>query len=191
MLFEGPAVFYNIHILPLFAIGGVVLLQPLEPKLDRQTQAWLLMLASIVLSIFVIISQERVGSVGSRLSLEDKMAINSLLDPLRSKTAPPLILTDQPAYNALAHNEAVRLMTNHLLLFGEENKPLADILREKRVNYLLLYSTVLWQSPFRQIADSLTTLVGVQVGTLTDQARTYDEPDWRNLDTLRLYRTSW
>ncbi len=128
------------------------------------------------------------GAVGARLVRGNDSAIHSLIDPIASPAHPPLVLTDEPAIDEIAADSGVRLMTNHLLLFGGENRPLAEILLEHQVNYLLLYSTTRWHSPFRAIADSLFTLVSTRTGTLTDQARTYDEPDWNEIDTLRLYK---
>ena len=128
------------------------------------------------------------GTIGERLVNGNKAAIGSLIEPITSLTQPPLILTDEPAEHKIAGEPNARLMTNHLLLFGEENKPLPDILREQPVDYLLLYSGAHWRSPFRPIADSLYTLSGERVGTFTDLGRTYDAPHWNEFDTLRLYK---
>lgn len=182
-LFCGPAVFYNIYVLPALAICGAVLLAPLA-----QSVAKVLVSLLIVAAIIASTSQERFGHVGERLVTENERAIHALIDPISSELHPPLVLTDEPAINELAADPTVRLMTNHLLLFGSENRPLPDILHEYHVKYLLLYSTVRWHSPVRQIADSLYTFVGERTGTLTDQARSYDDPAWNDTDTLRLYR---
>jgi len=182
-LFGGPAVFYNVHVLPVAAVCAAVLmghhLQPL---------ARVFVPLFIAIAVFTIVSQERLGAVGERLVIGNRFAVHSLIDPISSLTHPPLILTDEPAINEIAADPNVRLMTNHLLLFGSENKPLPEILRKYRVDYLLLYSTVRWQSPFKHIADSLFTLVGERTGLLTDQARSYDNPAWNEIDTLRLYK---
>ena len=189
MLAEGPAVFYNIHILPLLAITAAILLSEVVNRhaTSRRFQ-WSLALGAIILTTSTILHQESLGRAGLRFTSDNNIAIHALIQPVVSAQRPPLILTDQPALNHIAGMEGVRLMTNHLLLFGEENKPLPDILLEKGVDYLLLYSTAKWQSPFRHIADSLYTLVGQQTGTLTDQARSYDKPMWNEIDTLRLYK---
>jgi hypothetical protein len=129
------------------------------------------------------------GTIGKRLTEENQQAVKRLVAPIADDN--PLILTDQPAMNQIAGWNGIRLMTNHLLLFGAENKPLPEILREHGVRYLLLYSTSRWQSPFRPIADSLYVLIGEERGMLTDQARTYTEPEWQHLDTLRLYQARW
>jgi hypothetical protein len=188
MLFGGPAVFYNIHVLPIAAVCCAVLIAPVF-----QTEPWrnvvgALVPVLIVVAVFVIVSQERIGSVGQRLVSGNKKAIRSLIDPVASQINPPLVLTDEPAENRLAGMTNVRLMTNHLLLFGDEDKPLPDILREHHVDYLLLYSGTHWRSPFRRIADSLYAFSGERVGTFTDLGRTYDVPHWNEFDTLRLYK---
>jgi len=187
-LFEGPAVFYNIHVMPVAAVCAAVLLLPLFDSIKTNFAEWAFVLILIGITVFTSSSQERRGSVGKQMVKENHNAIHSLIDPIMDNRVPPLILTDQPGLNEIAGKTGARLMTNHLLLFGEENKPLSDILRENGVNYLLLYSTYRWQSPFRQIADSLYGLVGERTGILTDQARTYDEPNLEKMDTLRLYR---
>jgi hypothetical protein len=74
------------------------------------------------------------------------------------------------------------------LLFGAENKSPAELLREHNVQYLLLYSTVRWQSQLRPIADSCYTVIEKRTGHLTDQARTYSDPRWDEIDTVRLYQ---
>ncbi|HET6401621.1 MAG TPA: hypothetical protein VFH95_09505 [Candidatus Kapabacteria bacterium] len=182
-LFGGPAVFYNIYILPVAAVCGAVLIAPLV-----QNRSYVLIPLLIIAAGFTIISQEQFGAVGERLVMANQRAIRALVGPISSATHPPLVLTDEPAINEIAADPNVRLMTNHLLLFGSENKPLPEILREYHVDYLLLYSTVRWHSPFRHIADSLYSLASERTGTLTDQARSYDDPAWNEIDTLRLYK---
>ena len=188
MLFGGPAVFYNIHVLPVAAVCSAILIAPALQFLPTRNLGAIVPIL-IVIVVFIIVSQERRGNVGKRLVTENQSAIATLIDPITSQENPPLILTDEPAEHVLAGLPNVRLMTNHLLLFGEENKPLPDIFREQHVDYLLLYSGAHWQSPFRPIADSLYDFVGERVGTFTDLGRTYDAPHWNEFDTLRLYKT--
>ena len=186
-LFGGPAVFYNIHVLPVMGVCCAVLLAPIFQQ-ERVEKAGAIVPLLIIFAVFVIVSQERRGTVGARLVSGNKMAVAALSDPIASGGTSPLIFTDEPAENAIAGHPGVRLMTNHLLLFGDENKPLPDILREQHVDYLLLYSGAHWRSPFRSIADSLYTYIGERAGTFTDLGRTYDDPDWNEFDTLRLYK---
>jgi hypothetical protein len=186
-LFGGPAVFYNIHVLPVMAVCCAVLLAPVFQH-ERVENARAIVPILIMVVVFVIVSQERRGKVGERLVSGNKSAIAALIDPVAFAEKPPLILTDEPAENAIAGHPDVRLMTKHLLLFGDENKPMPDILQEQYVDYLLLYSGAHWRSPFRTIADSLYTCIGEHVGTFTDLGRTYDDPHWNEFDTLRLYK---
>jgi hypothetical protein len=188
ILFGGPAVFYNIHVLPVIAVMAAVLIAPLFGEVRSRTIQGGLIPLLIVIAVFVVVSQEKLGSVGKRLVMGNRQGIGTLIDPIKSTTNPPMILTDEPAENVIAGKSEVRLMTNHLLLFGDENKPTADILREHHVEYLLLYSGAHWRSPFRHIADSLYVLAGERVGNFTDLGRTYDDPRWNELDTLRLYK---
>jgi hypothetical protein len=187
MLFGGPAVFYNIHVLPTAAVCCAVLLTPALQFLPARNIGALAPLLVLVV-VFVVVFQEQKGAVGERLVNGNKAAIASLIEPIASLAYPPLILTDEPAEHIIAGEPNVRLMTNHLLLFGEEGKSLPDIFREHHVDYLLLYSGAHWRSPFRQIADSLYTFSGQRVGTFTDLGRTYDAPHWNEFDTLRLYK---
>ncbi len=186
-LFGGPAVFYNIHVLPVAAVAGAILIEPAFSQPASRATTWGCTVLFIVLTIMAVLRQERFGAVGARLVRENDAAIHALVDPVASIQHPPLVLTDEPAIDAIAGMNGVRLMTNHLLLFGDENKALPEILRGKNVNYLLLYSTSRWTSPFRRLADSLYTMIAFRVGRLTDQARSYDEPHWNEMDTLRLY----
>lgn len=188
-LFGGPAVFYNIYILPIIAVSAAVLLSPIFTQRKHSQMIQLVVIGLVLVSSgYTIASQERLGRVGSRLVAENHVAIHSLIDPIANIENPPIVLTDEPALNEISGDPGVRLMTNHLLLFGDENLSLPSILRKHHVNYLLLYSTVRWHSPFRAIADSLYGLVGMQTGCLTDQARSYDDPHWNESDTLRLYK---
>jgi hypothetical protein len=188
MLFGGPAVFYNIYVLPIAAVCCAVLLAPVLQHSPLKNVGALVPIL-MVIAAFVIVSQERRGTVGERLVTGNREAIATLIAPIASQDNPPLILTDEPAEHVISGEPNVRLMTNHLLLFGDEDKPLPDIFRERHVDYLLLYSGAHWRSPFRGIADSLYDVVGERVGTFTDLGRTYDEPHWNEFDTLRLYKT--
>ncbi len=188
MLFGGPAVFYNIYVLPTMATCVAVLLaSTFQIRPVRNAGAIIPIL--IVAAVFSIVSQEERGAVGEQLIHGNNAAIASLMNPINSQTHSPLILTDEPGEDVISGEHNVRLMTNHLLLFGEENKSLPDIFREQHVEYLLLYSGAHWRSPFRHIADSLYDVEGERVGTFTDLGRTYDEPHWNEFDTLRLYKT--
>jgi len=198
MLAEGPAVFYNIHALPVLAVATAILLErPLTEFLhlrfaSMHMTSFIIAIVAIGFTVVTMYSQEQRGHIGQQLTRANDAAIQSLIHPVESLDKPPLILTDQAALNAIADRASagysVRLMTNHLLLFGGEDKPLSEILREKGVDYILLYATPHWRSPFCPIADSLYTLVGGRTGTLTDLGRTYDEPAWNEIDTLRLYK---
>jgi hypothetical protein len=187
MLFGGPAVFYNIHVMPVAAVCCSVLLAPAFQLLPERSMGAVVPIL-IVIAVFVIVSQEQRGTVGERLVNGNEQAIAPLITPIASRDSPPLILTDEPAEHVIAGEPNVRLMTNHLLLFGDENKPLPDIFRAQHVDYLLLYSGAHWRSPFRHIADSLYAFSGERVGTFTDLGRTYDAPHWNEFDTLRLYK---
>ncbi len=187
-LFGGPAVFYNIHVMPVAAVCGAILLAPALQDHALRGIRGILVPCLILAAVFAIITQETHGRVGERLVSGNDLAIRSLIAPIASQAQPPLLLCDEPAEHVIASAQGIRLMTNHLLLFGEENKPLPDILRAHRVDYLLLYTGSHWRSPFRGIADSLYTLAGERVGTFTDLGRTYDAPHWNEFDTLRLYK---
>ena len=188
MLFGGPAVFYNIYVLPTAAVCAALLLSPVV-EMFQSKNAGAIVPILIIIVVFVIVSQEQFGAVGKRLVTGNIQAIEVLIHPIASQKNPPLILTDEPAENQVAGYANVRLMTNHLLLFGDENKPLPETLVEHHVDYLLLYSGAHWRSPFRQIADSLYSFCGERVGTFTDLGRSYDNPHWNEFDTLRLYKT--
>jgi hypothetical protein len=180
--FEGPAVFYNIHVLPVLAVSSVVLIATLN------AQSWRIATTvfAIVVSIVAITRQEHRGKVGSQLTHENSLA--SFISPALGSR----IMVDEPALNEVAYLEHtpahIQLATKHFLLFGGEQKAPSDILRDNNVNYLLLYSTVRYQSQLRAIADSFYAIVARRTGHLTDQARSYDDPNWGEFDTMRLYK---
>jgi hypothetical protein len=181
MFFEGPAVFYEIHAAPVFTILAAVLLAPsIRLKLP-------IALLSLALAGLAFYTQLGFGAAGETLSRNNEQAIRSLIAPLASAKE-PIVLADQPAWNIVASSTGVRLMTTHLLLFGGEPRPLAEILRLHNVQYLVLYSTTHFQSPFRSIADSLYEQIGIRTGMLTDESKAYDESLWRVPDTVRLYK---
>jgi hypothetical protein len=180
---EGPAVFYNIHVLPTFAVMAGVLFGVAFP--DMRWRFVLLVLATI-LSALTIANQQRRGKTGIKLTSENNLA--SFLEPAFGKR----VMVDEPALNESAYLERtsahLKLATKHFLLFGAEKKSASEILREHDVDYLLLYSTIRYQSQVRPIADSLYTVIAERTGHFTDQARSYDDPHWNELDTVRLYK---
>ncbi len=192
MAFEGPAVFYNMHMLPVFTVVAIVLIASLWSRQATTKFRALLPLLSIGIGVVLVLvampSEMKLAQAARTISDGNHRAVASLLGTIPVGVERPLVLTDEPAYDLLVANPRFALMTKHLFLFGGENKTLADILREHRVGYLLLYSTSRWQSPLRPIADSLYMLIGEERGVLTDQARGYDRPMFETLDTLRLYQ---
>jgi hypothetical protein len=146
------------------------------------------MIGAIAVSIVTFIAQERHGNTGARLVAENKLA--TFVTPAFGST----IMADEPALNELAYLERspanIQLATKHFMLFGAERKSPSEILREHDVKYLLLYSTVRYQSQLQPIADSFYTKIDERVGFFTDQARSYDDTHWgaMSYDTLRLYR---
>ena len=114
------------------------------------------------------------------------MALHSILGTIHESK--PVVLTDEAAYHLLANDTSIRLMTSHLLLFGSSNKPIPTILTESGVTYMLLYSAYGWQSMFQPLARTRGTLLAERTGWMTDLSRSPAEPNWQNLDTLRLYR---
>lgn len=192
MAFEGPAVFYNLHALPVFTVCGAIALTIVWQVLPKAAGNALLPIVALAIAIYTAATslpmERHRASVGEAITEGNRTAIAALLGPITaSDSSRPIVLTDEPGYDAIMANPHFRLMTKHLLLFGGEEKPLAEILHEHHVQYLMLYSTWRWQSPVRPVADSLYTLIGEQRGMLTDQARGYDNPDNAHEDTLRLY----
>jgi hypothetical protein len=185
MLFEGPAVFYEIHAAPVFAVAAAIGLQ------RARRIPVVLTVAALVLAAGSMYAQRDVGEAGRELTEHNRTAVRSLLRTASTATPGATVLADQPAWDLTASTPGVHLMTSHLLLFGGEPRPVPEILRVHNVQYLLLYSTRQFQSPFRHIADSLYQLQDMQTGTLTDEARTYDRSTWRSPDTVRLYRARW
>ncbi|MDP4199432.1 MAG: hypothetical protein Q8922_09890 [Bacteroidota bacterium] len=184
--FEGPAVFYNIHILPVVAVCCAVTLGPL---LQMRLTPILATIGMVAIAVLTIMRQESYGRVAQKITREN--SLESFLESAHDS----FILVDEPALNEVAYYERshagsnLHLMTKHFLLFGAENRSPAEILRDHNVRYLLLYSTVRWQSQLRPIADSFYTVIGERTGHLTDQARSYCDPRWDDIDTLRLYQS--
>jgi hypothetical protein len=200
MLFEGPAVFYEIHAAPVFAILAAIGLGSIstyrqgsafrtDSKVGARTRS-AIAVAAVVFAALSMYAQRRAGAAGQVLFNNNRSGIADLLSHI-DRAGLPIILADQPAWNILGSTAGVRLMTSHLLLFGGEQRSVPDILRVHSVQYLALYSTSHFQSPFRNIADSLYDVVDTRIGMLTDEARGYDPTDWTSPDTLRLYRSRW
>jgi hypothetical protein len=187
-LFGGPAVFYNIYVMPVMALCAAIFIRPIFSHTIISVPAILLIVLTVVIASFAFIQQERYGNVGTELCQGNDNAVRSILASVESSEKSPLILTDEPGENELSGNRNVRLMTNHFLLFGEGNKSTEQILRENHVEYLLLYSCGAWHSPFQQLADSLYTKLDERMGMFNDLGRSYNDPRWELRDTLRLYR---
>jgi hypothetical protein len=184
MLFEGPAVFYEIHASPALVLITAIGLSHLEAN------RVLISTVAIGVAATSMYAQRGYGEAGRILSLNNQGAVRSMLARVRSEDR-PIVLADQPAWNIVASTPGVQLMTSHLLLFGGEPRPVAEILRAHNVQYLVLYSTKQFQSPFRPIADSLYQPVDMRVGDVTDEAKGYDAASWQVPDTVRLYRAKW
>lgn len=185
MLFEGPAVFYEIHAAPVFAIAAAIGLH----RLARYPAA--LAILALALAAGSMYAQRTAGEAGRELTQHNRVAVAAMLDRVAIETPGATVLADQPAWDLTASAHRVHLMTSHLLLFGGEPRPVPEILRVHNIQYLLLYSTRQFQSPFKVIADSLYQLESMQTGMLTDEARSYDPSTWTMPDTVRLYRARW
>lgn len=181
--FEGPAVFYNIHILPVLAVTCAVLLTTMQA--NPRTWIYGFLLSAMVVTTVTIINQERRGQTAARLVTEN--SLSSFVAPAYGER----LLADEPALAEMTYLECtskLSLATKHFLLFGSENKSPSHILKEHDVRYLLLYSTIRYQSQLRPVADSFYRVIAQRTGHLTDQARSYDDPQWEQVDTVRLYK---
>ncbi|MEO8872579.1 MAG: hypothetical protein ABI444_07890 [Candidatus Kapaibacterium sp.] len=191
MLFEGPAVFYLIHLLPWLAIAAVLLA---ERAVRRFINGKARRVVIIVASLFVVCAitnafyhAEMFGNVGATLTQAHSAAVSELLAKTYTLGKKPLIATAQQGVNYVDRDTNVRLMTYHFLLFGLENVSPIEVIDSEHVDYLLTY-TGRPDDAMQSAADSYGTLVATSIGHYTDLYRDYFAPNWTHLDTLRLYR---
>ncbi|MFI5201956.1 MAG: hypothetical protein ACHQNE_06185 [Candidatus Kapaibacterium sp.] len=201
LLFQSPALYYYIEVLPLFILA-IVLSISVRWKPNRAASI-AIMLASILLFYFGFRDTIRAGVLARILDQDNHAGLATSLDSIRQKSknqyySKPLVLAQNPAIAWLEHEPSVRLMTAHLIGFPVSNTPVPATLGRLGVNYMLLYAAhdgtnySTEYNTLRPIADSLGTIVFQKTGVMFDVHRDYFAGktlnDTTSKDTLILYK---
>jgi hypothetical protein len=199
LLFESPALYYYIQVLPLFVVvASMVISRWWKPTMVAST---IVAGVCILFSFFAVMDTIRAERTALVIDRDNHSALTEALDSIRSNTSfagPPLVLAQNPAIAMLEHDKSVRLMTAHIESFPTSSDPIASVLQRLRLNYLVLYAAHDGSSysadyhVLRPIADSLGTVIFRKLGILLDVDRDYFSPNAFNeegsRDTLILYK---
>jgi hypothetical protein len=199
LLFESPALYYYVQVLPLFIIA---LISGISRKwMVNPITISVLVGISIALCSFGILDSIHATCSAWKIENGNHRVLAEAIDSIRSDTkssVPPIVLAQNPAIAMLEHDKNVRLMTAHLISFPVSNEPIANVLQKLHVQYILLYAAhdgSVYSADYhalRPIADSEGTIIFRKPGMLFDVDRDYFSVsalrDESSHDTLILYK---
>ena len=201
LLFESPALYYYVQVVPLFIVALVVGISR-RWKLAPATLS-IVVGISMALCGFGIIDSIRAERAAHAIENGNCLALSEALDSIRSNTHSsdaPIVLAQNPAIAILEHDKNIRLMTAHLVSFPITNEPIVNVLEKLHAQYILLYAAhdgSVYSADYhvlRPIADSIGTIMFRKTGMLFDVHRDYFvEPAFSkdsSQDTLLLYKLS-
>ncbi len=197
LLFQSPALYYYIHVLPLLIVALVVRIAPRIKAGISSTIAVLVF--GVLISIASVADSLHIRRVAGAIAHDNHHELDGAVTAMRldSPNPVPLVLAQNPAIAYLEQRTDLRLMTAHIVSFPTSNSPLAASLQNLGVDYLLLYAShsgIIYSEDYatlRPIADSIGTLIWKNPGVLFDVNRNYfDSRTLESLpkDTLLLYR---
>ena len=197
LLFESPALYYYVQVLPIFLIAMAFVVSN-RLKIQRNAIAIIILCAG-VLSYFGIADVLRASATAKNISKDNGSALQTAVEEIESENGNkdrPIVLAQNPAIAVLEYDSRVRLMTAHLVSFPISNEPLAATLQKLKVQYLLLYAphdSSIYSDDYavlRPLADSIGTVVFRDTGILFDVHRDYFMPQSfaGTPDTLILYK---
>ena len=196
LLFQSPALYYYIHVLPLFIVALVVYL---APKIETNKQLFAtIAVFSFILSIASVADSIQAGKVSQTITHANRQALLGILDTIdtTSTRSHPIVLAQNPAISFLEQRSDVRLMTAHIVSFPLSGNPLAISIQKLGVKYILLYASHTGKvysddyATLRPLADSIGRLVRKSTGTYFDDYRNYFSAQSLQAlpnDTLLLY----
>jgi hypothetical protein len=199
LLFESPALYYYVQILPLFIVALMIGIAQ-RWRVNRVTVSMLVGVSTILCS-FGVLDSIYASRSASMIENGNYNALAEEMDLIQSGTTssePPIVLAQNPAIAMIEHDKNVRLMTAQLVSFPVSNEPIANVLQKLHVQYILLYSAhdnSVYSADYhalRPIADSVGTIIFRKPGILFDVDRDYFSAtallDERSRDTLILYK---
>lgn len=192
LLFESPAVYYYMQVLPLFLAALVASIWPSVGDKGR----WPSVVVAVVAAYFAVTDSQSAYRVGNRLDRDNHAALGELrrkidYSPIQHT---PVVLAQNPAIAELNKYTATRLMTPHLLSFPTSDAPLVEQLSAIGVDFVVLYSLpggANYSQEYGALQQALATnglLTAQWTGTLFDVGRDYFGANSVRFDTLSLYR---
>jgi hypothetical protein len=199
LLFQSPALYYYIQVLPIFIVALVIgISKRWKPGIVSFSIVGII---AVMLCGFGTMDSMRAERTARAIKRGSHRALVEAIDLIRADDnsgAPPIVLAQNPAIAMLEHDKSIRLMTAHVVSFPTSSEPIADVLQRLHVKYILLYAAHDGSDysadyhALRPIADSLGTLDFSKPGSLFDVHRDYFTPDTlredRSFDTLILYK---
>lgn len=182
-IFQGPALFYAIYVLPILGILVVITLsRKLSFSLQSRFSVWFFVIGGIAMAAFHINHLEAHAKAELPAFVNNRAAVKALIAPIRSKEHPPKVLAEIATLQYLMDQKDVRLMTHHFLWLATSDRTPVQVLRDSHVDYILRYSNSPIVTPdllqdFKPIAE--------RTGQFLENSYKNANP---NCDTLRLYR---
>jgi hypothetical protein len=184
---------YLIYILPVLSLGAALALKHLARE---DVRTWGIAAVSIMLGIFAFRDIPGRHGKGYHLMTANALAIGAALGAIEQSDSGihPLVLAFNPAVHEVLRDTSVRLMTTQFIEYPTSNLSVDSVLRNARVNYVLLYASAIKPDYMREVGpihDALAriaTPIWERAGYFTDIGRSYFDTTLSLPDTLRLYR---
>src|SRR5439155_334086 len=140
LLFQSPALYYYIHVIPLTLVSSTVIVRRvLESKGAHIVLAGL----SIAIAALAFTDASVAYTVGNKLDRENKYALKNAkrIVIAQAPNTHPLILAQNPAINWVLAQPELRLMSPHFVGFPLSNVPADTVIHEQHASYILVYKS--------------------------------------------------
>jgi hypothetical protein len=182
-LFQGPAIYYSIYIVPILAIVCFVLLRKYSVnRINPRLTSAVFVIGGIAMAAFHINHLEAHAKAELPAFVNNRAAVKALIAPIRSKEHPPKVLAEIATLQYLMDQKDVRLMTHHFLWLATSDRTPVQVLRDSHVDYILRYSNSPIVTP--DLLQDFTP-IAERTGQFLENSYKNANP---NCDTLRLYR---
>jgi uncharacterized protein with PQ loop repeat len=182
-LFQGPAIYYSIYVVPIVALVGFILMSKhAGNRIGPKIATGIFVVGGIIMSAFHINHLEAHAKAEMPAFVKNREAVKELIAPIGSASNPPKVLAEIATLQFLMDKPNVKLMTHHFLWLPDSDRDPLQVLRDSKVDYILRYanSPILNEqllADFEPIAE--------KTGQLLENSYKSANP---NCDTLRLYR---
>jgi hypothetical protein len=173
LFFQSPALYYYMHVLPLFLMCLAVMLSN-----RTQLRDTILIGLGVGVAFAGIRDTTLAAPLAKAIAHDNHAAIDSMLRLVGQKDR-PIVSAQNPAISQVEHSERVRLMTPHFLDFADRNESSLQTMKRVGVRYMMLYTPgdhKIYSSDYaalRPLADSFAIVRSRIPGVLLDANRDY------------------